>query len=369
MLRYPYSEALLQRLRANDEALASLSITDIPPNGINTLEPTLSTNTVLTSLNLYGNKIGDEGAKALALNTNLTSMRLHDNKIGDEGAKTLALNTTLTSLDLGGNWIGADGAKSLALNTTLTSLNLELNEIGAEEAKALALNTNLTSLNLSHNTIGNEGAKALARNTTLTLLNLDRNEISDEGAKEFIKINTTLTRLSYYSNKLTADIEIALERNIGNNLQKKKNKEATFVQQTIVIAQGSKQRDSQLNRLPRDLLMLILDMVGKSEKFINRTNDSINYMLALTLHNMAQREIGKPLTIWQTHSSHTNKKGKQQEVHIFNLHGNFFALPKRHKNAESESLANSTQANLLSGSPSVISEGSEQASQKKPGLF
>ena len=185
----------------------------------------------------------------------------------------------------------------------------------------------------------------------------------------FITINTTLTRLNYDNNHLTADIGVALKKHIRNNLQKKKNKEVTFVQQTIVIAQGSKQTGNQLNRLPRDLLLFILGMVGASEKFIYRTSDGINYMLALTLHNMAQREVGKPLTTWQTHYCHTNKKGKQQEEHIFNLHGNFFAPPKRHKNSESESLANPTQANLLSSSPSAISEATEQASQKKPGLF
>ena len=42
-------------------------------------------------------------------------------------------------------------------------------------------------------------------------------------------------------NQLTAEIQVALENHIDNNLQKKKNKEATFVQQAIVMAQGSKQ--------------------------------------------------------------------------------------------------------------------------------
>ena len=339
----------------------------------------LALNTTLTSLNLHDNRILDEGAKALACNTTLTWLNLDNSWIHAEGAKALALNTTLTSLNLSSNWgihdeganalalnaalkslnlggngIGAEGARTLALNATLASLNLCANKIGDEGAKALACNTTLTSLDLRSNKIGAEGAKALALNTTLTSLELACNEIGDEGAKTFIAFNTTLTRLSYDYNRLTADIEIALKNHIRNNLLRNKNREVTFVQKTIVIAQGSKQPGTQLNRLPRDLLLFVLDMVGKSEKFTCRTSDGINYMLALTLHNMAQREVEKPLTTWQTHYCHTNKKRKQQEEHIFNLHGNFFAPPKRHKNSESESSANPTQANLLSSSPRLF---------------
>ena len=65
----------------------------------------------LRELNLYENKIGDEGAKALAEalqeNQTLTSLVLWDNKIGDEGGKALleALqkNQTLTTIYLSDN--------------------------------------------------------------------------------------------------------------------------------------------------------------------------------------------------------------------------------------------------------------------------
>ena len=74
-----------------------------------TLFLALKVNTSLTSLNLDGNSIGDEGAnslsEALRVNTSLTSLDLRDNSIGDEGAHSLSealrVNTSLTSLDLG----------------------------------------------------------------------------------------------------------------------------------------------------------------------------------------------------------------------------------------------------------------------------
>ena len=154
---------------------------------------------------------------------------------------------------------------------------------------------------------------ALARNTTLTSLNLYNTAIGDEGARAFITINTTLTELNRGNSYLPANLGVALKDHIKNNLQKKKNEEATFVQQTIAIAQGSKQVGNQLNRLPRDLLLLILGMAGAREKFTCRTSDGINHMLALTLHNMAQREVGnhlqhgKPFTATQIKSV-SNKK-------------------------------------------------------------
>ena len=48
----------------------------------------------------------------------MTYLNLFDNRIGDDGAKALSLNTTLTSLSIGYNHIGAEGAKALSLNTT-----------------------------------------------------------------------------------------------------------------------------------------------------------------------------------------------------------------------------------------------------------
>ena len=65
-------------------------------------------NTSLTKIYLYGNKIGDEGGKAigeaLKVNTSLTEIDLRDNNIGDEGGKAigeaLKVNTSLTDIDL-----------------------------------------------------------------------------------------------------------------------------------------------------------------------------------------------------------------------------------------------------------------------------
>ena len=69
--------------------------------------------TGLMSLDLEGNQIGDEGARALASLTGLTSLTLMFNQIGAEGARALASLTGLKSLALTVNHIGVEGACTL----------------------------------------------------------------------------------------------------------------------------------------------------------------------------------------------------------------------------------------------------------------
>jgi hypothetical protein len=142
-----------------------------------------------TSLNLHYNKIGDEGAKAIAAvlaGSSLTSLALIDpwsgilpqwwlsligNQIGDEGAKAIAAvlaGSSLTTLSLDGNKIGDEGANAIAAvlaGSSLTELRLYNSNIGDEGAKAIAAvlaGSSLTTLALGYNKIGDQGAKAIA---------------------------------------------------------------------------------------------------------------------------------------------------------------------------------------------------------------
>ena len=77
---------------------------------------------VLTTLILWKNNIGDEGAKAIAealkVNTVLTVLYLGENNIGDDGAKAIAealkVNPVKTTVLLGDNNIGDEGAIAIA---------------------------------------------------------------------------------------------------------------------------------------------------------------------------------------------------------------------------------------------------------------
>jgi hypothetical protein len=99
----------------------------------------------LTTLSLWNNNIGDQGARALAAaladNATLTTLNLGSNRIGAAGAlaleDALEKNATLRTLGFDSNDVGTQGVMALAAaleqNATLTSLNISANQIGATE--------------------------------------------------------------------------------------------------------------------------------------------------------------------------------------------------------------------------------------------
>ncbi|KAG9061040.1 hypothetical protein KI688_007669 [Linnemannia hyalina] len=211
-----------------------------PESNIQVLSKALKTNSTLTTLDLFGNSIGRDGAQALseALKTNstLTTLDLKNSRIGSDGAQALfealKTNTTLTTLNLTDNTIVNSGAQALfealKTNSTLTTLNLTDNWIGPNGAQVLseALKTNsaLTTLDLSYNSIGSDGAQALSEalkiNSTLTTLDLRGNSIGRDGAQalsEALKINSTLTTLVLSGNYIGDDRAQALSDAIKRN--------------------------------------------------------------------------------------------------------------------------------------------------------
>ena len=104
----------------------------------------------MTAISLFGNKIGDDGAKALAdalkVNSSVTDIDLTGNNIGADGTKALAdalkVNASVIEIDLAVNNIGTDGAKALAdalkVNFSVISIDLEWNyNIGADGKQAI----------------------------------------------------------------------------------------------------------------------------------------------------------------------------------------------------------------------------------------
>jgi hypothetical protein len=163
----------VQRLRED-----SIRKLDLSNRGLNCPAAMLVTylipaTSVVTTLLLYNNHIGDEGAIAIA--------------------EALKVNALLTSVDLRNNCIGDDGAKAIAealkVTAVVTILNLSSNKIGDEGAiaiaEALKVTAVLNELGLGNNNIGDEGAKAIAEalkvNAVVTTLELYRNNMGDAG--------------------------------------------------------------------------------------------------------------------------------------------------------------------------------------------
>ena len=189
------------------------NLRDYDASGIKALSFSIASNTVLKSLDLSLNNIGEEGAKTIAKalesgTAPLTSLNVSKNSIGAEGAKAIATvlgRVVLKSLDLAHNSIGAEGveATTAALGSAvLTDLNLSENSIGAEGTSAIvaALGRSvLKRLDTRDDSINGEAAQQLAA-TVLESKSLEvfasvpMKEICEDKVTQLDLSNNTLER-------------------------------------------------------------------------------------------------------------------------------------------------------------------------------
>ena len=104
------------------DALKQLDRLDLAHNWLRGLPASTANLTALTSLDLTGNRIGDEGAQALKGLVNLTRLDMAGNEIGAAGATALKGLVNLTRLNLAGNEIG--DISPLVLLRNLRKINL-----------------------------------------------------------------------------------------------------------------------------------------------------------------------------------------------------------------------------------------------------
>ena len=148
------------------------------------------------SLVLWNGRLTDAAARALAVHPDAASLRSLDlswNRIGPDGARALADGLPgLVSLRLYHNDVGPRGTVAVAnARWRLTSLNLCGNGIGVEGAAALArgeATERLESLHLGWVGLGDRGVARLAerRWRLLRELNVRDNEITMAGARTLI---------------------------------------------------------------------------------------------------------------------------------------------------------------------------------------
>ncbi|XP_072893873.1 NACHT, LRR and PYD domains-containing protein 12-like isoform X2 [Hemitrygon akajei] len=218
-LRNP--ECKIQKLR-----LTHVSLTD---SGTENLASALSANPSLTELNLSDNHLGDSGVKLVSAalrnpECKIQKLWLIDVGLTDSGAEDLAsalsTNPLLTGLDLSENKLGDAGVKivSVALRNPeckiqkLRLTHVSLTDSGTENlASALSANPSLTELNLSDNHLGDSGVKlvsAALRNPECKIqkLWLDNVGLTDSGAEDLVSAlstNPSLTVLNLGYNSLT----------------------------------------------------------------------------------------------------------------------------------------------------------------------
>ena len=180
-------------------SLQSVSLIDmnICDEGVRLLSDSLQWRCI-SVLILSHNRIGDDGARAIADALLLSVQDLSGNGIQDAGTEALSealRSCKLQRLSLASNCMGPSGALAVAgvlkhVYKSLDTLDLSCNRLGDVGAVCLAGGLKhcscLKQLHLNCNFVGDDGAMALARClqtcNQLTTLNLSDNEIGDSGA-------------------------------------------------------------------------------------------------------------------------------------------------------------------------------------------
>jgi Ran GTPase-activating protein (RanGAP) involved in mRNA processing and transport len=145
--------AEIARMLPSLQSLSSLDLSgnkEIGDSGAEVLADALQSMPTLSELTLTYNSIGNLGSASLGAlleneNCHLVDIDLNGNKVGDEGAVALAQgiksNTSLTHLDLRANVIGDEGVgeflDTLDANTTLLKLDLRQNSISSSRMMVL----------------------------------------------------------------------------------------------------------------------------------------------------------------------------------------------------------------------------------------
>ncbi|XP_072892488.1 NACHT, LRR and PYD domains-containing protein 3-like isoform X3 [Hemitrygon akajei] len=220
--------AALRNLECKIQTLEMIDV-GLTDSGAEDLVSALSTNTSLMELNLSNNDLGDSGVKLVSAalrnpECKIQKLGLIDVGLTDSGAEDLAsalsTNPLLTGLDLSENKLGDAGVKivSVALRNPeckiqkLRLTHVSLTDSGTENlASALSANPSLTELNLSDNHLGDSGVKlvsAALRNPECKIqkLWLDNVGLTDSGAEDLVSAlstNPSLTVLNLGYNSLT----------------------------------------------------------------------------------------------------------------------------------------------------------------------
>jgi uncharacterized protein (TIGR02996 family) len=144
-------------------------------------------------LGLLGNRLGVDGARALASSPQLAGLRALDlrrNAIGVSGAGAIgAAFAELRTLDLTGNSLGAPGIAALVAGGGLGKLrelclqHTQLDDAAVAALAASPLLGRVRILSLRSNKITDRGARALAQATQLQQINLNNNAVSAKAKK------------------------------------------------------------------------------------------------------------------------------------------------------------------------------------------
>ncbi|XP_072944140.1 uncharacterized protein [Epargyreus clarus] len=221
------------------EEKINLSYYGIHPMAFRAIALSLRYNRIVTVLDLTDNWISLDGCfhlgEMLIENISIRELNLYGCRIGVEGARrlfaSLHLNRSLKKLDLTKNQLLDTGvemlAKAIFLGSDVAHINLSRNELTAKAVLALCeafeTNNKLTHLDLSWNSILSPNAvytlcQRLYENNMIEELNLSWNSLSGLRVGNGIKVllqNTNIQYINLSNNKLSTPVVKPITANLN----------------------------------------------------------------------------------------------------------------------------------------------------------
>lgn len=275
-------QKLLTQIRDNQLKRLNLSTT-FGEEGTCEIVKELKGNKSVQRVTIYGPIIAGVLSDVLKVNTSISTIDLWNNNFGSEGARAIAealkVNQNVKDFYLGNNNLGLDGARAigemLSVNKTLKYLYLTKNNLGPDGARhiaeALKVNQSVKILCLTNNDIGTEGAEAIAEalkvNCVVGALYLGNNNIGAEGSRallDVLEVNGSLK--GCFVGQFWAEMNAVCERNIAIEKEAKES----------VIHLLALRRMRRITWIQNEMMVMIGQMLWKTKCDVEAWNKQNN---------------------------------------------------------------------------------------------
>lgn len=212
-----------------------------------------------------------ELVEALQNNTVLKTLNIDFNDLGDNAIILLVKNLKhVKELSARDNLISPQGAKAIAANSTFIKINIHDNKIGDEGAKAFAENHFLRKLNIGNNDITNKGICHFAHNVTLDVLYIGNNRIHSDGIATLLQ-NDRLTKIYILGNSCDAEVTKQIHAKVKFNKQTQINNRQNFLTFLMLLTKSRLQTpqvnwssDNYFTQLPLEIILHTLSYLALS---------------------------------------------------------------------------------------------------------
>lgn len=325
--------ASLSRILSSNQILSYLNVngTSLGPEGLTLMLKGLEKNLTLQSLSLSSNAFGGKIIEKFCIvlvGTDIKELSLASNKIGNEGCEYLGLMLSggyegfcmLTKLNIADNEISTKGLSlllaALRVNSQLKDCNLKKNNftkgLSSNFFEVLTDNSSLEILDFSQCKLKCEGlgniGEGLTKNKTLKKIVLSGNCIKDRGAEMIafgLNKNGGLTAVDLSSNDIKNQGAMAFAKVLKHN----KTLEVLLLRDNSIKDSGGRAL-CEVVRFNEKILKMSLDLNPMNFQFINEVK--------VFLKNNENSKLSAQVSIIQSTLDKTHVNGKDIE-HVYSM--------------------------------------------------